>query len=192
MPNSTCSALLRIRRSSRYISSTGLLPSAVCLSRQLLLCIFNLTGVQNPMDWVHGLGSSHFARRYFGNRFFFLFLRVLRCFSSPGFLKQAIDSPECTCALPHVGSPHSDICGSKVICTLPQLIAACHVLHRLLVPRHPPYALSHLTFGLFLSRSASSSFLAHSVEYLCTLPHSLVRFLASQTKNFAFLVSRQS
>ena len=33
-----------------------------------------------------GLGSSHFARRYFGNRVFFLFLRVLRCFSSPGCL----------------------------------------------------------------------------------------------------------
>ena len=31
-----------------------------------------------------GLGSSHFARRYSGNRFFFLFLRLLRCFSSPG------------------------------------------------------------------------------------------------------------
>ena len=31
-----------------------------------------------------GLGSFHFARHYFGNRFFFLFLRLLRCFSSPG------------------------------------------------------------------------------------------------------------
>ena len=30
----------------------------------------------------HGLGSSLFARRYLGNRFFFLFLQVLRCFSS--------------------------------------------------------------------------------------------------------------
>ena len=30
-----------------------------------------------------GLGSSHFARRYSGNRSYFLFLRVLRCFSSP-------------------------------------------------------------------------------------------------------------
>jgi hypothetical protein len=29
------------------------------------------------------------------------------------------------------GLPHSDICGSKVICTSPQLFAACHVLHRL-------------------------------------------------------------
>ena len=31
-----------------------------------------------------GLGSSAFARRYLQNRVFFLFLRVLRCFSSPG------------------------------------------------------------------------------------------------------------
>ena len=33
-----------------------------------------------------GLGSSNFARRYFRNRCFFLFLRLLRCFSSPGSL----------------------------------------------------------------------------------------------------------
>ena len=35
-----------------------------------------------------GLGSSHFARRYFENRIFFLFLRVLRCFTSPRSLPQ--------------------------------------------------------------------------------------------------------
>ena len=39
------------------------------------------------------------------------------------------------------GFPHSEICGSKDICSSPQLIAACHVLHRLPVPRHPPRAL---------------------------------------------------
>ena len=33
---------------------------------------------------TRGLGSSDFARHYFRNRFYFLFLRVLRCFSSPG------------------------------------------------------------------------------------------------------------
>ena len=32
-----------------------------------------------------GLGCSRFARRYSGNRFFFLFLRLLRCFSLPGW-----------------------------------------------------------------------------------------------------------
>ena len=38
------------------------------------------------------LGSSNFARHYFRNRFFFLFLRVIRCFSSPGSPCMTIDS----------------------------------------------------------------------------------------------------
>ncbi len=41
--------------------------------------------------------------------------------------------------------PHSDICGSSSICLSPQLFAAYHVFHRLLVPRHPPCALHNLT-----------------------------------------------
>ena len=43
------------------------------------------------------------------------------------------------------GFPHSEIPGSKPACGSPRLIAACHVLHRLLAPRHSPYALSSLT-----------------------------------------------
>ena len=43
------------------------------------------------------------------------------------------------------GFPHSDICGSMDICSSPQLFAAYHVFRRLLVPRHPPCALSCLT-----------------------------------------------
>ena len=43
------------------------------------------------------------------------------------------------------GFPHSDICGSKDICSSPQLFAAYHVFLRLLVPRHPPCALFCLT-----------------------------------------------
>ena len=42
--------------------------------------------------------------------------------------------------------PHSDICGSTLICSSPQLFAACRVLRRLPVPRHSPCALFHLTF----------------------------------------------
>ena len=41
--------------------------------------------------------------------------------------------------------PHSDISGSLDICSSPKLFAAYHVFHRLLVPRHPPYALSSIT-----------------------------------------------
>ena len=43
------------------------------------------------------------------------------------------------------GFPHSDISGSMDICSSPKLFAAYHVFHRLLVPRHPPYALSSIT-----------------------------------------------
>ena len=35
---------------------------------------------------IPGLGYCAFARHYLRNRFYFLFLRVLRCFSSPGSL----------------------------------------------------------------------------------------------------------
>ena len=43
------------------------------------------------------------------------------------------------------GFPHSDISGSSDICSSPKLFAAYHVFHRLLVPRHPPCALSSIT-----------------------------------------------
>ena len=43
------------------------------------------------------------------------------------------------------GFPHSEISGSMDICSSPKLFAAYHVFHRLLVPRHPPCALSSLT-----------------------------------------------
>src|SRR5688500_19075607 len=43
-----------------------------------------------------------------------------------------------------VGLPHSDIRGSTIARISPRLFAACYVLHRLLVPRHPPNALQRL------------------------------------------------
>ena len=43
------------------------------------------------------------------------------------------------------GLPHSGIPGLAPVCGYPRLIAAYHALHRLLVPRHPPYTLSSLT-----------------------------------------------
>ena len=46
------------------------------------------------------------------------------------------------------GFPHSDTPGSELACSSPRLFAACHVLHRRSVPRHPPCALSRLTSPL--------------------------------------------
>ena len=51
------------------------------------------------------------------------------------------------------GLSHSEILGSRVICTYPRLFAAYHVLHRLQEPRHPPYALSYLFSALLLLMS---------------------------------------
>ena len=56
------------------------------------------------------------------------------------------------------GFPHSDICGSRLICSSPQLFAACRVLLRLLMPRHSPCALLRLNF-LIRSWRLSSSWL---------------------------------
>ena len=62
------------------------------------------------------------------------------------------------------GFPHSDICGSRIICISPQLFAAYHVFLRLLVPRHPPCALSCLTLLralLFLCQTCRGSLLPY-------------------------------
>ena len=43
------------------------------------------------------------------------------------------------------GFPHSDTPGSMLTYSSPRRFAVCRVLLRLLVPRHPPCALIHLT-----------------------------------------------
>ena len=91
-----------------------------------------------------GLGSSPFARHYWGNHCCFLFLEVLRCFSSLRSPPTA-NMPGMT-ALQAAGLSHSETRGSKVICTSPRLIAAYRVLHRLHEPRHPPCALSYFSY----------------------------------------------
>jgi hypothetical protein len=54
---------------------------------------------------------------------------------------------------PKVGFPHSEIFGSKPVRGSPKLIAAYHVLHRLLAPRHPPNALLALDQLLISQRT---------------------------------------
>ncbi len=91
-----------------------------------------------------GLGCSDFARHYSRNRGFFLLLEVLRWFTSLRSLVPAYVFSGTYQVLPG-GFPHSEISGSTPVCGSPKLIAACHVLHRLFLPRHPPCALSSLT-----------------------------------------------
>ena len=78
-------ALLRIRLCSNPVSNTRLSRSMVPLSRRFFYrSAFNVAVLQPPpCRNTAGLGCSAFARHYLRNHCCFLFLRVLRCFSSP-------------------------------------------------------------------------------------------------------------
>ena len=91
--------------SLKSVSPTGLLPPSAVLSRTIRLPIFLALCSPQPLLQAVGLASFPFARRYLGNRCFFLFLRVLRCFSSPRSLHTPMYSVHDTYALPYVGSP---------------------------------------------------------------------------------------
>ena len=82
------------------------------------------------------MGCFPFAHHYSGNHYCFLFLRVLRCFSSPGSLLQSY-----VFTLGLMGFPIRIPLDLRMIGSSPGLFAAFHVLHRLSVPRHSPCAL---------------------------------------------------
>ena len=104
--------------SSLPISSTGISPSASGLSRTLRLSFRIQSGGPQPHGARHhGLASFPFARRYLGNRCFFLFLELLRCFSSPRFLLTDYRFIRGYLHITAGGFPHSDICGSSDICS---------------------------------------------------------------------------
>ena len=107
MQNFSCSALLRCRLSSKSRLPTGLSPSVAELSSSFGLVIFDEPAtVLQPRACRNrsGLGSCAFARHYWRNHFCFLFLRLLRCFSSPGLLPTWLDD-----AIACTGLPHSEI-----------------------------------------------------------------------------------
>ena len=110
-----------------------------------LSCLLPHLSPTTPTSKLVGLGCSRFARRYSGNRIFFLFLQVLRCFSSPGVPSIPYGFRYGYCPITGSGFPHSDISGSTLAYSSPKRFGVCPVLHRLLVPRHPPCALSNLT-----------------------------------------------
>ena len=92
-----------------------------------------------------GLASFAFARHYSQNLVWFLFLALLRCFSSGGsphipiwFSIWCMDFTPC-------GLLHSDICASMLAYSSTQLFAVNHVLRRLPMPRHSPCALISFT-----------------------------------------------
>ena len=87
----------------------------------------------------------------------FLFLEVLRWFTSLRCLHPTYGFSRGSLGISREGFPHSETPGSKLVCSSPGLIAAYRVLHRLLAPRHSPYALSSLTTSVSNSHRCRST-----------------------------------
>jgi hypothetical protein len=72
------------------------------------------------LSHAHGLASSPFAHHYSGNHCCFLFLRVLRCFTSPRSHQPPYTFRRRRHPITSARFPHSEIPGSKSGCRLPE------------------------------------------------------------------------
>ena len=71
------------------------------------------------LSHAHGLASSPFAHHYSGNHCCFLFLRVLRCFTSPRYHQPPYQFRRRQHPMTGAGLPHSETPGSTLGCQLP-------------------------------------------------------------------------
>ena len=126
------------------ISDTGVSPSSLRLPLRFSYHVKSTLSAALYPHLLFGLGSSAFARRYLRNRSYFLLLQVLRCFSSLRLASSDYLFIRRYHSSRNDGFPHSDIDGSLPAYCSPSRFAVRCVLLRLLVPRHPPYALSCL------------------------------------------------
>lgn len=129
---------LGITQGSDQHTSTGVSPSTPRLPRRFNFTDHFLlpgrtaaqprTTPQHPhcntcrLSHSKGLASSAFARHYSRNHYCFLFLRVLRCFTSPRSLQLPYTfrqrSPDMTPVTSRF--PYSDIPGSQLVYQLPE------------------------------------------------------------------------
>ena len=125
-PQSICSMVLGNQTRWIWISRTGLSPSLVSHSR--LFCYPPPSRMLVPQHPTRGFRLFRFRSPLLTESLRFLFLRVLRCFSSPSS-PQVPDGTWSPC-LHRMGFPHSEIAGLSVVGTYPTTIAANCVLLR--------------------------------------------------------------
>ena len=158
------------------LSLTGLSPSLVSFPKTVLLNLLDQFRGPNPRVHAPWFGLFRFRSP--------LLTESHVVFSSSGYLDVSVHRvPFLTLwigvRMTEVYSarfPHSEISGSMDICSSPKLFAAYHVLHRLLVPRHPPYALISIT-KRFGSTGMDLPLHMHSVACVGNRPIVLLRFL---------------
>ena len=180
----TCPAVLRILQRDESISYTGLSPTMATLSNAFYYTIIFLLSYRSPttpvkLVWAVPLSLATTKGIDFS-------------FSSSGYLDVSVHRvPFHTLWIgvwiPGVcpgGFPHSEISGSMDICSSPKLIAAYHVFHRLLVPRHPPCALFCLASSDAIALT-SDGLLVFFLSLLsqCLVFVSILRFTYHQEMN---------
>ena len=89
------------------------------------------------LSHMNGLGSSLFDRLYWGSRCLFPFLQVLRWVSSLRSRPHTMDSCAAHEAIPRVVSESRTFPDLRPLASTRDFSQLCHVLRRLLVPRHP-------------------------------------------------------
>ena len=159
-----------------HLSLTGLSPSLVSFPKTVLLNLLDQFRGPNPTVHAPWFGLFRFRSP--------LLTESHVVFSSSGYLDVSVHRvPFLTLwigvRMLEVCSsrfPHSEISGSMGICPSPKLFAAYHVLHRLLVPRHPPYALISITKRFVLTGMRTPLHM-HSVACVGNRPIVLLRFL---------------
>ena len=173
---------------NKSISPTGLSPYIVTLSSAIQLYIYSqLLQSYNPDNAVTSSVWAIPSSLTTTSGITFVFF-------SCGYLDVSVHR---VCLLFRIlylqysGFPHSDISGSKVICTSPKLFAAYHVLHRLWEPRHPPCALINflnyliiLLYSILLLYSSTWRNFLMNRYYTCSVSSVLSFSSSNMSKNF--------
>ena len=99
-----------------------------------------------------------------------------RAFPAYSYLIQSTLTRYC-----RAGFPHSEISGSMRMCRSPELIAACRVLLRLLMPRHSPCALISLTVLVLRIMQVTEDFLIARIVVVTQFPQLSFRAFSGAT-----------
>jgi hypothetical protein len=151
--DSSCPAVLRyLPKETARVSPTGLSPSVARHSRPVRLpcCFVTLrphgpTGPTTPPCKHDGLGYIRVRSPLLAESLLISVPVGTEMVHFPTLPSRTYGFSPGYPGMTPGGFPHSEISGSKLVCSSPKLIAAYHVLHRLLAPRHSPHALSSLT-----------------------------------------------
>jgi hypothetical protein len=148
------------------ITCTGLSPAKALLSRRFQLSAYEHWPGPRSLVTTSGISVDVFSSGYLDIsvpqvRLFTPMYSVEDTFQITG--NHALES---RVPVTEGEFPHSEIRGSKFVRNSPRLIAAYHVLHRLLPPRHPQNALKSLDYSHSQCSSYSDVIVEEKTRYL--------------------------